>query len=288
MPGSQAQPGTRRDRNSLIGARGKLEASLRIHVVTVGASILTNSKSRGLQCPDPGAPATEMAQALANPALGKAIASEVVRDPAGMSAELNAMAPFLDSNEVDSVYLVSTASPAGRFAAEILKEVFSNHYRLRVERARELIFSPGEAEELLAESLQHMWQSIIEFGRHKLQEGHELFINANGGLKPETAICMIAGNVLGIPVYYRHELFKTTITLPTLVRALCPGRIKSALGELGDEPLSGPQAARYFEKCDGQLLENLHLIVAERDPHDGKVVRVKLAPYGKLLRDQSI
>ncbi len=51
----------------------------------------------------------------------------------------------------------------------------------------------------------------------KLRQQHadlEIFFNATGGFKAETAIVYGLGLDLGIPVHYLHETYKVPIVLP--------------------------------------------------------------------------
>ncbi len=249
------------------------------HIVTVGVSVLANAAKAGLV----GSVEEAIRAVQTGGDLRERLVSFVRRDPWGASAELNAMRPFLEEGSVDEVFLIATSSPACDVVVDVLIRVFREVYEIPVSGKMAPVL-PSDEEERFAASLLALWDALIDFLRRRRLEGREVLINATGGFKPELAVCLVAGNLAGVPVYYRHEEFGRTTILPTLVWAECPPAIKGALERLGGRVISGPDAERFHAEYSGSRLEALRLIRVDRDD-DGRVYRVRLAPYGRLLLD---
>lgn len=253
-----------------------------IHVVTVGVSVLANAARRGVFR---WSPADEAAasSARADPGVRQALIDHVRSNPWATSAELNAMRPYLEEGSVEEVYLVGTATAACVLVMDVLGRVLREDFGVPVSGKGPAV-TAEEDEERFARSLQALWEVLLDYVRHRLAEGKEVAINATGGLKPEMAVCLVVGNLTGVPVYYRHEHFDRTVVLPTLVWALCPFEIRESLRRLPGGFVSGPDAAGYYAQNEGARLERLRLVRVERD-EAGEVFRVRLAPYGRLLLD---
>jgi putative CRISPR-associated protein (TIGR02619 family) len=244
--------------------------------------MLTNALSEGLL--EPGIVRDENLQkaVLSDSAKMQSLVSFVQENPWRRSAELNAMRPYLEANTVKRVFIVSTASAACRIAADVLEAVFTTSFGIPVAGKLTQVFY-GDQEQQFSDSLLRLWESILDIIRRHKSDNEQFLINATGGLKPELAVCLLAGNLTLTPVYYKHEHFQQTVQLPFLVAPLVPQATLNALRELYESnvPLSGPAAQKYFEEHNGSELERLHLIRVERQ---GKTVyRVMLASYGKLL-----
>jgi putative CRISPR-associated protein (TIGR02619 family) len=256
------------------------EDGVAIHIVTVGVSVLANATRAGV--------VPSIAEAVeafrTGASVRERLAAFVRRDPWGASAELNAMRPFLEEGSVEEVYLVATSSPACDVVVDVLTRTLRTDHGVQVSGKMTPVL-PDDEEERFATSLLALWEALLAFLRRRRAEGREVLINATGGLKPELAVCLVAGNLAGVPVYYRHEEFERTIFLPTLVWAECPPPIRGALERLGGAGvISGPDAERFHAEHAGSRLEALRLIRVER-AEDGRVYRVQLAPYGRLLLD---
>ena len=89
-------------------------------------------------------------------------------------------------------------------------------------------------------------------------------INATGGYKAQIAIAVLLGQALGVPVYYKHELFSEIIAFPPMPIALDFEVWMRASGMLYDlERNSEPiPAALYADDWD-EKYESL----VDRDPH---------------------
>src|SRR5439155_17166523 len=81
-------------------------------------------------------------------------------------------------------------------------------------------------------------------------------INATGGYKAQIAIAVLLGQALGVPVYYKHELFTEIIAFPPMPVALDFEVWLRASGMLFDLERSttpvpaGRYADDWDEKCE--------------------------------------
>jgi len=277
----------------MAAVSGEGVGQVAVHVVTVGVSVLTNARRAGKLAVDPHDEAG-IEQVLRDPAAFRALVDFVEADPWRASAELSAMRPFLERDplsanasrfgnglEVEEAYLVATSTQPGALARAVLETVLKEHFGVRVSGQGPPVLPQGD-EEAFVESLRGLWEALLSFVEARRADGCEVAINATGGFKPELAVCLIAGNLTGVPVYYRHEHYGSTIILPTLVWPLCPPEIRVALQALCGGELSGPDAARFDAEHDGRRLERLRLVQSDRDDSGG-AFGVRLLPYGRLL-----
>ncbi len=249
-----------------------------VHIATVGVSLLANAVRRGL------ARSVEelVASVEQDPSMRSRILDLLRADPWGMTAELNAMRPYLEEGSVEEVFLIGTWTPAGGIAVDLLIHLMGER---AVPAAGTTVALKDEGdEERFAASLEGLWEILVGSIRRFRAEGRDVAINATGGLKPELAVCLIVGNLAGVPVYYRHEHFDRTVVLPTLVWPLCPAPIMESLALLVSRNLGAPEAERFYAEHDGARLEELRLIMVDRDGDRG-IRGVRLAPYGRLLLD---
>jgi putative CRISPR-associated protein (TIGR02619 family) len=106
-------------------------------------------------------------------------------------------------------------------------------------------------------------------------------INATGGYKAQIAIAVLLGQALGVPVYYKHELFSEIIAFPPMPVALDFEVWMRASGlltglERSKEPVP---ATRYFDEWD-EKYESL----VERVQIDGQDY-LELAPTGQIFHE---
>ncbi|ABL78661.1 putative CRISPR-associated protein, APE2256 family [Thermofilum pendens Hrk 5] len=152
-------------------------------------------------------------------------------DPRGVSAELNAMWPYLEAGRVAAAYLLASDSGASTLCASVLKEYLGEHgVEVEVERVADLgrDFDKG-----LYNLLDALSRAVEGYRRR----GYAVYVNATGGFKPETAVVYAAASLFGASrVYYIHETMGEVVELPTLPLALSPGYEDFA--RLLEEPLA--------------------------------------------------
>jgi hypothetical protein len=106
-------------------------------------------------------------------------------------------------------------------------------------------------------------------------------INATGGYKAQIAIAVLLGQAIGVPVYYKHELFSEIIAFPPMPVALDFEVWMKASGMLFDLERSTDLilAATYGEEWD-EKYESL----VERVPIDGQDY-LELSPTGQIFHE---
>jgi len=131
-------------------------------------------------------------------------------------AEVNSLALMAKQGAIhpDScVHLLHSATEEGRLMGRVLHRV-----------TRHLGFSPGSVREIGG-----LNEDPADFRKNGLRNlavvtcdllrqfgTEQCAINATGGFKAQVAIAVVVGQVLGLPVYYKHELFNHVISLPPL------------------------------------------------------------------------
>ncbi len=267
--------------------------AVKLHVVSVGTSILGNLRRRGVEVPGPGQWEDWLRERGSEIFLQ---ALDYLReDPWRMSAELNGMRDFLERGEVDEAYLIATDTEAGRFCSELVKGFLAErgvnvlgesgpilgYYKVRD------ISGEEQAAERFSEDLHTLFNRLVAFLRkHKRELGKEVYINATGGFKPELAVLSLVGNLFLVPVYYRHETFGVSVFLPPLIPPrLFPEELEflRRIYESEDRRIRGPEAERLVQE-KGQLILRLEAFkVLEREIDEaGKVYGLKLTPQGKF------
>jgi len=182
-----------------------------IHVVSVGTSVLRNlarDATRFGWC-------REVLEGR-EIALTKGMVDEVVKallaNPRELSAELNAMYDYIESGDVDEVYLLSTDTYEGELAAKLLKEFFDSKgidaYVIKVKYLG-MDFDEG---------LLHLIDEVAKVVKEARGKGCKVALNLTGGFKPESAFLYLAACLLGInKVYYIHEVKTISkVELPVL------------------------------------------------------------------------
>jgi len=241
------------------------------HIVTVGTSILGNYRARrGLdrQVLPPETDVFEFVKA----------------DPVGASAELAAMDPYLRAGNVQKVYLVYTETSDGTFCGEIVKKYLLLQNIEVGEKPIEGIYDGASDETSQARflrGLEDLAYSVSKYIRNRQREGLEVFLNATGGYKPETAFLVLIANALRCRVYYRHETMRSTVELPLLLPVKLGMGILELLRGLPRDGKPRTLGTRKLSEVETEA-EARKLIAVERDEADGRPYRIQLADAGKL------
>ncbi|RLE84699.1 MAG: hypothetical protein DRJ67_10140, partial [Thermoprotei archaeon] len=201
------------------------------HIVTVGTSVIRNSaprvggnlaeKLKGWARAKPGSPEDVEAGEKAAPGTPefRAVYEILALDPRSVSAELNAMWPYLERRRVEAATLLATDSGASEFCAEVLRKYLRDKWgigEVEVTRVPELgrDFEKG---------LYNLLDALSSAVRRHGGRGRRVYLNATGGFKPETAIVYVAASLMGIDrVYYIHEVMREVVELPILPLDLRP------------------------------------------------------------------
>jgi len=213
-----------------------MEKRERLHIVSLGTSILSNLKALREKYEEFGeipklGPDLEdwLKKRREDKELHEKAYQALVAEPYRLSAELNGMMEFLDNGEVDQVYLIATDTEAGRFCDELLSrffrerkiEVMSSGPLLGYYKADKALgerLGPDAASAVFSDDLHILFNNLIGLIRyHKVKMGKEVLINATGGFKAEMSVLSLAGNLFLVRTYYRHESFQKAVFLPPLI-----------------------------------------------------------------------
>jgi putative CRISPR-associated protein (TIGR02619 family) len=153
-----------------------------------------------------------------------ALAKELLRIDPGervCGAEINSMASLIEEDLIENngdLHLCHSSTPDGRDIAQILKIYFeSRGWQAQTWEIEGL--QDEDPNRFRTAGLRNLAKTISRIVR---ESGSPDFcaINATGGYKAQIAITVLAGQAIGIPVYYKHERFPIIISLPPLPVAL--------------------------------------------------------------------
>lgn len=291
---------------------GAVLAATGYHIVLVGTSVLRNALRRleagsvgGCVAPEE---CREVLAACADPsrldrgrcregigACMEFLRCMVEQDPAGMSAELNAMDWVLGSgcSGVSGVVLLASDTPEGEAAARVLDEYLSTRgcpSRVRVVRGlgSDAGFWPGLVE---------LARVVAEEARGAYAMGHFIYLNATGGFKPESGFAVLAATAVApVSAYYKHEAMKETVLLPMIPVAVDAGRMRAIVSKLelaavpgkkldpGDPQLEDIRWVLHFLAKTGVLRDEDGLLVVDEKAADimSLIARVYEAILGEL------
>jgi putative CRISPR-associated protein (TIGR02619 family) len=128
------------------------------------------------------------------------------------TAETNTLLA-LDLQEGDHLELIHSATPEGRFCAELLGELYKPHLRsVRVQEVRDL----GYGAEAFTRGLKGLVDLAIASVRRARDQGLTPVFSATGGFKAEIAFLNLLGALLHVEVVYIHEQFRNLVRFPRL------------------------------------------------------------------------
>ena len=255
----------------------------RIHIVTVGASLLANAaNSEEIKNMLGASRIDQIEERLRGGEINRNelfIKLNRFLEQRGdeASAELASMAKFLKEKKVDFAYLLYTDTEVGDLCSRVLSSYLRKRYELDVEAVKvngyrdEVAFS----REGLANLAMKVWDLIK---RHK--ESDRVYVCATGGFKPETAIVTLIANLHGVSVYYRHETFRTHVAIPGLPvewRYQLMKKYSDALIELINKRIPKKEFHSKFGEQLADEMENDYWLIREVNGY------YELMPIGRLL-----
>ncbi len=179
----------------------------RLLITTVGTSLLTNRDSRPWQW---------------NVHVGDALpdASEVdqwleVADPILASAETNTLRS-IKVHAADSVRLLHSDTPEGRFCSERLCRFYTDVVACRRVEARPLTALGYAGASFSQKGLKVLVHEAIAAVNHARDASLDPVFCATGGFKAEIAFLNLLGALLEVEVIYIHERFREVVRLPRL------------------------------------------------------------------------
>lgn len=194
-----------------------------IHIVTVGTSIAQNAITKRIipEISD----IKNLENRLSDPQFMDNVISAclafVKENPQAASAELNTSLKLLkdgkERGRQQQVYLLhsdtKTCDVCARVLERYLKGLSEQNYKISAKLLK--IENLGN-EESFEEGLANLFEQILRLAKEHREMGDEVFMHATGGFKPETAIAVLASNIVGIPVFYVHEHFRKIVRIPAM------------------------------------------------------------------------
>ncbi|MEB3860975.1 MAG: putative CRISPR-associated protein [Desulfurococcales archaeon] len=202
------------------------------HIVVSGTSILRNAARQasgdiakilgdcGVARPLSDVDAECMRHAVQGSEVYREALDRLRLDPCRVSAEVNAMAPWLGlcgkgldgPSRIDRVVILHTDTGAGMLAAKVLAHYLREVVGSAVAGARRVdgFGIPGS----MARGLVQLAKAIKEEAAH----GDVTLLNVTGGFKPESGYAILAGiaHYKIAAAYYIHEAFRDTVVIPLL------------------------------------------------------------------------
>lgn len=192
-------------------------------IITVGTSLLGNLNKAGL--------ANAVFEKQKAPVLAYLERLNPTQYEAG--AELNSTYQLLQQEKVHSqahLHFCISDTPDGRFVGEVLKSTLKT-----LGKTVSLHTIEGlQAQDPVRFSREGLRNLVRLCGKIVLEAGgpQAVALNATGGYKAQIAIAALIGSALGIPVYYKHEMFDNVIGFPPMPVSLDDQLIERHLGYL--------------------------------------------------------
>ncbi len=256
--------------------------SRRVHIITVGASLIANAARDGaLKSVRKAQRVDEMEEALR---VGEVNRSEMhkelvayIRQKGDLaSAELSSMSDLLERYKIDMAYLLYTDTEVGEACSRAL-ETYLREREVEVVRRKIEGYTDERAfSKIGLGNLAKEVNALIK--KHKKVD--RVYVCATGGFKPEAAMVTIIAYLTGAPVYYRHESFLMRVAIPPLPIEWHPKvmeRYKDALMELINRDVPVEEFHKRFgEAIAREMRDDYMLIEEEADCY-------RLLPIGRLL-----
>ncbi len=243
---------------------------LRVVVVTVGASLLSNyCARRGIQQAsllESGRAAEELVGYI-NSGSG---ADWLYR----ACAETNTLERILKQG--DSIIFIHSETEEGRICAEALKAFYSGRgYWADTKVVKDLKYDERRFSIIGLHSLINM---LIEIFESERRSGNDVVLAATGGFKAEMAYATVASLLYGVEVYYIHERFNDVISLPAIPIFFNPDiwiKHEKNIEEIAQAPKTKEELEEMFGKEDLKYFWALLDVAGEG--------RYRLSPVGWLI-----
>lgn len=213
----------------------------------------------------------------------KAVAGELSRiDPAERicGAEINSLASLVGKGYAAAdcrIFFLHSDTGDGHAIAGILKKVSSFHGQ-----AAEAVciqdLQDEDPKRFRTKGLRNLAKEVC--GVIRKYSVQTCAINATGGYKAQIAIAVLLGQALGIPVYYKHELFDEIIAFPPMPVSLDFDTWMHASGMLFELDRGETVEAADYEEGWDEKYESL----IEREHIDG-IEYLDLTPTGQIFHE---
>lgn len=215
----------------------------------------------------------------------RAIADALLRlSPASRTcgAEINSIASMIDKEYVPAdcgLFFLHSDTDDGRSIAAILKRYYEGKGHAPVETIDVPDLQDQDPKRFRTKGLRNLARKICGVIRER--SATACAINATGGYKAQIAIGVLLGQAIGVPVYYKHELFSEIIAFPPMPVALDFEVWMRASGMLYDlehtsEPISAAIYADEWDEKYESLVERVQI-----DEQD----YLELSPTGQIFHE---
>lgn len=197
-------------------------------------------------------------------------------------AEINSIASLLGKEYVSAncgLFFLHSDTDDGRHIAAILVKYFQEQGHAPVQAVAVADLQDKDPRRFRTRGLRNLARQLCQLIRQYSPAA--CAINATGGYKAQIALAVLLGQAIGVPVYYKHELFSEIIAFPPLPVALDFEVWMRASGMLFDLERHGDPlpVALYVADWD-EKYESL----VEREQIDG-VEYLVLSPTGQIFHD---
>lgn len=136
-------------------------------------------------------------------------------------AEINSVASMIQHGYTPpdcGLLLFHSATPDGRHVASILEQYYKAQGHSPVEPIEVPDLQDEDPKRFRTHGLRNLVRKMC--GAIRQRSAAACAINATGGYKAQIAVAVLLGQALGVPVFYKHELFSEIIAFPPLPVAL--------------------------------------------------------------------
>jgi len=213
------------------------------------------------------------------------VAQHLARLPAServCGAEINSVASMLEKQYVVpgcGLFFFHSATTDGRDIACVLQHYYRSQGHAPVETVEVPDLQDQEPKRFRTKGLRNLARELCRVLRNYSVDS--CAINATGGYKAQIAVAVLIGQAIGVPVYYKHELFSEIIAFPPMPVSLDFEVWLQANGMLFDlERSSDPIPAAVYAEDWNEKYESL----VERVSIDG-IEYLDLSPTGQIFHE---
>lgn len=197
-------------------------------------------------------------------------------------AEINSIASIIDRGYAAAdcrLVFLHSATESGQTIAAVLREYYRRAGHTWVDAVEVADLQDQNPQDFRTRGLRQLAREVCRVIRNYSPAA--CAINATGGYKAQIAIAVLVGQAIGVPVFYKHELFNEVITFPPLPVALDYEVWMRGSGLLyrlasGTDPLPAQEFAEEWDEKFESLVE--------RVPIDG-VEYLALSPAGQIFHE---
>ena len=197
-------------------------------------------------------------------------------------AEINSIASLLRHDYIAQdcgLFFLHSDTPNGQAIAHILQQYYRAQGHALVETVKVEDLQDQDPRRFRTKGLRQLARELCKILRERTPAA--CAINATGGYKAQIAITVLLGQAIGVPVFYKHELFPEIIAFPPMPVALdfelwmrANGMLFDLVRDLNPAPFS--LYADEWSEAYESLVERVNI--------DGQEY-LELSPTGQIFHD---